>query len=280
MFAFGLMLWEMVSRSRIYRAFPGFENDDEAPATVTANGNAEVDVSQIAARLARGQRPGATADCPEVLYSLMQACWAHTIADRPTAAQVLSVIKGIRRQKEQGGVHANVLEPPGSGSGSSGGGGGAEHEEITYDGFLQQLGLMERKEDLAEYLSKPGAELTELIQMDEDDLQDDILDDPDLGFSEETKTAFREAVTGLRESSANDEGDTVGDAAVAAVDARSIAAWSQLVQRFSDGSAEPPVVTELREALDASRRREQQKDEEIEEKDEEIERLRKQLASK
>ena len=38
-------------------------------------------------------------------------------------------------------------------------------------------------------------------------------------------------------------------------------------------------MTELREALDASRRREQQKDEEIEEKDAEIERLRKQLAS-
>ena len=61
---------------------------------------------------------------------------------------------------------------------------------------------------------------------------------------------------------------------------------SQLVQRFGDGSAEPPVVSELRcqlaerdEALDASRRREQQKDEEIEEKDEELEQLRKQLAS-
>ena len=94
------------------------------------------------------------------------------------------------------------------------------------------------------------------------------------------------AVAGLRESSADDEGDAVGDAVVIAVDTRSIAAWSQLVQRFGDGSTEPPVVTELREALDASRRREQQKDEEIEEKDEEIEkkdeeieRLRKQLAS-
>ena len=139
---------------------------------------------------------------------------------------------------------------------------------------------------MAEFLSKPGAELTELVQMDEDGLQDDILDDLDLGFSEETKTAFREAVAGLRESSANDKGDAVGDAVVAAVDTRSIAAWSQLVQQFGDGSAEPPVVTELRcqlaerdEALDASRRREQQKDEEIEGKDEEIERLRKQLAS-
>jgi hypothetical protein len=48
MFAFGLMLWEMVSRSRIYRAFPGFENDDEAPVT---------DCS------AAGSRPTARRDC-------------------------------------------------------------------------------------------------------------------------------------------------------------------------------------------------------------------------
>jgi hypothetical protein len=44
---------------------------------------------------------------------------------------------------------------------------------------------------------KEGSELDELKQIDEDDLNDDILNEDDLGFDEETKERFREAVRGL-----------------------------------------------------------------------------------
>ena len=61
-------------------------------------------------------------------------------------------------------------------------------------------GGQEVKGDLADYLSKPGAELTELVQMDEQDLDDDILEDDDLGFDEEMKARFRAAVAELKQS--------------------------------------------------------------------------------
>ena len=66
-----------------------------------------------------------------------------------------------------------------------------------YDKFLKALGLTDRKDDLAEYL-EDGKELRDLKQMKEDDLNDDILDDDDLGFDDETKEMFREAVLALK----------------------------------------------------------------------------------
>ena len=43
-----------------------------------------------------------------------------------------------------------------------------------------------------------GNELRDLKQMDEGDFNDDILNDDDLGFDEETKERFREAVRALK----------------------------------------------------------------------------------
>ena len=48
-----------------------------------------------------------------------------------------------------------------------------------------------------------GAELDQLKQMDEDELDEDILDD--LGLDEETKTKFHEALRTLRQQPAEDE---------------------------------------------------------------------------
>jgi serine/threonine protein kinase len=183
-YSFGLMLWEMVSRSRIYSSFPGFEDDDEAPSITGEDGKKAVDMRLIAQRLANAQRPKQSAGCPAVLHSVMEACWVHEKDDRPSAVDLLGVIKKIREDESEG-----TLAPPEHHT--------AVDREIGYQEFLSQLGLQERQSDLAEYLSNPGNELTELQQMDKADLDSDIMDDDDLGFSEAEKVQFRAAVEAL-----------------------------------------------------------------------------------
>eukprot|EP01046_Picozoa_sp_COSAG06_P042453 COSAG06_NODE_5410_length_3500_cov_2.643928_2_plen_120_part_00 len=73
----------------------------------------------------------------------------------------------------------------------------AFHMQMTYAEFLEKLSLTDRKDDLAEYLAHPN-ELTELAQMDAESLEDDILEDPALGFDEETKERFFLAVMELK----------------------------------------------------------------------------------
>eukprot|EP01046_Picozoa_sp_COSAG06_P048671 COSAG06_NODE_7322_length_2546_cov_2.143032_3_plen_481_part_01 len=68
--------------------------------------------------------------------------------------------------------------------------------EINYNQFLGQLGLAHKEDDLADFLS-PSNELAEIRQMDEDDLEDDILGEDDLGFTQKQKVAFRAAVRAL-----------------------------------------------------------------------------------
>eukprot|EP01046_Picozoa_sp_COSAG06_P038799 COSAG06_NODE_4512_length_4191_cov_14.122678_2_plen_330_part_00 len=77
--------------------------------------------------------------------------------------------------------------------------GATEQPELTYDQFLASVGLAQREEDLAEYLSSPGKELQELTQMTEDDFKADVLDDDDLALTPEQKDAFSTAVQKLRE---------------------------------------------------------------------------------
>ena len=69
-------------------------------------------------------------------------------------------------------------------------------QELTYDGILSEAGIADMKEQLGEYLSD-GSELVELAQMDEEDLNDDILDDLDLGLAAEVKARFRAKVAQL-----------------------------------------------------------------------------------
>ena len=70
-----------------------------------------------------------------------------------------------------------------------------------YDEFLQKLNLQDKKEELAEYLAD-GSELTELMQMDEDDLNDDIVDEA-LGLDGATSEAFRAALQELKGGSSS-----------------------------------------------------------------------------
>ena len=73
-----------------------------------------------------------------------------------------------------------------------------EPVEITYEDWLGQLGMLDKKDALAELL-QDGAELVELEQMDEDDLRDDILEDGDLALDAEGKAKFQAAVVALSE---------------------------------------------------------------------------------
>jgi hypothetical protein len=79
--------------------------------------------------------------------------------------------------------------------------------ELSYEEFLGQLGLADKKDALAEYLSEPGAELVELKLMDPEELDEDVLNDGVLGFGEKTKARFRAAVAELRGSSDGDGDD-------------------------------------------------------------------------
>jgi hypothetical protein len=177
----------MIARSRVYKAFPGVED--------ISNADGSANVQLVAARIAGGQRPEPRpAACPKVLLQLMQACWVHDPVKRPTAPDLLEVIKQIRAVDGALELLAEPepeLEPE-------------PEPELTYDEFLAQLSLSDKKDDLAEYL-EVGNELRDLKQMEEDDLNDDILEDGDLDLDDDTKTRFREAVARLKLAAATSE---------------------------------------------------------------------------
>ena len=62
--------------------------------------------------------------------------------------------------------------------------------------------MQDKKAELAEYLTE-GAELDQLKQMDEDELDEDILDD--LGLDEETKKVVNEKLQALKNAQADDK---------------------------------------------------------------------------
>ena len=51
-------------------------------------GAKSANVQLVPARMAEdNERPARSEDCPELLYTLMQACWVPEMSDRPTAAK-------------------------------------------------------------------------------------------------------------------------------------------------------------------------------------------------
>eukprot|EP01046_Picozoa_sp_COSAG06_P006072 COSAG06_NODE_281_length_18447_cov_14.060116_3_plen_1764_part_00 len=186
-FSFGMMLFIMMTRDLHW-----WETDNLELPIITEHGERKQELKTVARWYYGGTRPTFVDSFPPLLRLLIESCWADSQSDRPRFVEIEALLKN----SEIDWLAVTL--------------GNDEEQETTYDGFLTQLGLMDREADLANFLSNPGEELTELLQMDEQDLQDDILDDPDLGFSEETKARFQAAVANLREPSGaqNDGGQT------------------------------------------------------------------------
>ena len=140
------------------------------------------DFRLVAKAYYNGNRPVIPGDCPTLLSKLMKACWQDKQQDRRSSQSMQELIDEDK-DADQNTVATKWLEAP------------KFHTQMTYAEFLEKLSLTDRKDDLAEYLSHPN-ELTELAQMDVDDLEEDIL--KDLSFDEETKGRFRAAVAELK----------------------------------------------------------------------------------
>jgi hypothetical protein len=150
--------------------------------------------------------------------------------------------------------------------------------EPSYDDFLSELNLHGKKTDLADFL-KPGSELVELKQMDEEDVTADILDDIDLGLSEAIKKEFLAAVRRLKdddEIAANpSEATALGQQGTPEAEdspaarsreqhsstAVSAAAWAWLEEQF--GSPDEMKIANLEAQLEEQKQLLNQMDEEL-----------------
>ena len=265
-FSVGLLLFEMFSRARVYTAFPGVDEMVDV-LHQAETGERRADVRAVAVRLAHGQRPEMSAleGCHVVMHKLMQACWAHDIEARPTAKEVLRVLDSAVDTK---GAFIFVMK-----------GQEMESPEPSYDDFLSELNLHGKKTDLADFL-KPGSELVELKQMDEEDVTADILDDIDLGLSEAIKKEFLAAVRRLKdddEIAANpseatalgQQGTPEAGGSPAATGSReqqsstavSTAAWAWLEEKF--GSPDEMKIANLEAQLEEQKQLLNQMDEEL-----------------
>jgi hypothetical protein len=163
----------------------------------------------VLALFAKGERPrysgleqNAKDQCGHVYYTLMQACWVMEKSDRPdikNVAQALALAKIYAENATPEAAKDTILVAAIKDEATQ-----ARADKVmavdqrelqTYDGFLASLGLQDRQEDLAEYLTNPD-KLAELKEMDEKELNEDILDD--IGFDEQTKEKFQEAVRELK----------------------------------------------------------------------------------
>eukprot|EP01046_Picozoa_sp_COSAG06_P002055 COSAG06_NODE_69_length_26016_cov_6.603272_21_plen_2919_part_00 len=195
-FSLGLMLWEMIARDRIYKTFTGFQNEKEAPSVyVSAKSDSNklirtkgmVDVKLIAARLALGERPKPPPKCPELLHKLMQACWAPHAQERPTAPLVLQAIQNIRNTElNPEGLKVTIQRKL--------------QTALTYDDFVESLGLTDKKTMMTGLLSAPGKEMIKLMQMNDDDLEEDIIENRDLALDTESKEEFLKVVKAQRKA--------------------------------------------------------------------------------
>jgi hypothetical protein len=239
-----MMMWEMVARTRPYKAFPGFEDDDEAPTVWNSELQKHaVDVSLIAERLARGQRPPASAKCPAVLHLLMQACWVHDAPKRPTAADVLQMIRTMLTDAQQ---HLLAVDADAAVSAQP-----KPETVVSFGNWLAEHGFADKLDQLSDWdikepapgspeappLEKLQTMLTEEEEDDGEDLQD-MLDDLFGEDDTETQTKFRDAVAALK-------GDVEGRAAAEAATASDPWAELKLALGSSDADGESNAMESI-----------------------------------
>ena len=195
-FSFGILLWEMFARRRVYT---GLGNLQE----VASAGVVDVELVPVWMTVSR-RRPEFLASCPCAWRLLCEACWVlppppapDTAAEQESADEIVarhqqamdarpsfSQISEVLRRIEQ--VDDWDLPPPTS-------------SEDPFQAFVAQLGMdLEQKLSAFRDLLTVGSELVELKQMDEDDLKEDILDDDALALTEAEKAQFMNAVLELK----------------------------------------------------------------------------------
>ena len=173
-FSFGIMVWVVFAGE--YRWFEGTRQITEKVAA-GPGGVPQEDYKQVARWYYHGQRPGFEGrPISPKLQVLIEACWAAAQADRPSFSAVRRVMESCAAQ-----LLAARPEP---------------EPEVSYDQFLKQLGMEDKREALAELLEE-GSELQELKQMTPDELREDVLDDGDLQLDADGKARLLEAVQNL-----------------------------------------------------------------------------------
>lgn len=207
-FSVGMMLWEMLSRSRIVSHVL---DDDKGHHKHLEKGIWVLDAELVPMAFAKGGRPRYTGlkkrdeYAWHVYYRLMQACWVRPMDARPTFKQTAEVFKLVVKTTDKDRSAAEVQAIVAETKAAQNCNVVVEKKTMSYDGFLAQLDLQDKKEALADYLTEEGAELRDLEQMSLEDLNADILDDDDLGLDEETKERFRAAVSKLKAGGAGNE---------------------------------------------------------------------------
>eukprot|EP01046_Picozoa_sp_COSAG06_P026921 COSAG06_NODE_2345_length_7034_cov_87.911608_1_plen_1754_part_10 len=198
-FSYGVMLWELFTEQRVYEGFQRQDNEpwdggvtyDHALLTYV-NAGRFAPAEQIPDRFYRSnRRPTMYKWVPEPMKLLIEACWPQNPDARLRFPTIVRALELLDDQVDTWTTRTEF-------------GAAKAAPDITYDEFLAHLGLMDKKEDLASYLSDPGAQLVELKQMDSESLDVDILEDSDLGFDEPTREKFREAVKQLEEYAKED----------------------------------------------------------------------------
>jgi hypothetical protein len=187
-YSFGMMLWEMLSGKRVRTGFAGRDETDINYVNNPATGGRVQDLKTVARWMLNGDRPEISETYPLPLQLLMKACWAGEQETRIEFRLIVPVLEALCAAHDEGILVDSVPEP------------NHAPQEQSWDRWLAALGLADMQDSLANYLSA-GKELLELKQMDEDDLNEDVLEDDDLGFDADAKDRFRAAVAELKSDS-------------------------------------------------------------------------------
>ena len=205
-FSFGILLWEMFARRRVYTGFPNLQEaaDD--------TGRVDVELVPVWMTVTR-RRPEFLASCPCAWRLLCEACWVlpppmapGTTAEQEAAAEIVArhhqamaarpsfsqISEALRRieQDDDWDLQATTSSDQVDFKIAA---------EESFHEFLAKLGMgLEEKLSTFGGILTVGSELVELKQMDEDELKEDVLDDADLALTEAEKAQFMSAVLELK----------------------------------------------------------------------------------
>jgi len=84
-YAFGVMMWELVTREDFFGEVRGF-------------------MAQLEDHVISGKRPAIPKDCPEDFAELIQDCWQNDPTARPSFSEIIEILNGIRNSASSNGL--------------------------------------------------------------------------------------------------------------------------------------------------------------------------------